>query len=120
MYNVRVSAEFSANIYERYNSSGTERREGDLSEIHVADIYHRKFFLSTKQKANYFPFCHCMTRNFFLLRVISFLSQFNQNIEISVILSQQIENSNDFKNMKHQKERKHEKLFIMPRRKKLH
>ncbi|CAF4536677.1 unnamed protein product, partial [Rotaria socialis] len=40
MYNVRVSAEFSANIYERYNSSGTERREGDLSEIHVADIYH--------------------------------------------------------------------------------
>jgi hypothetical protein len=44
MYNVRVSAEFaSANINDPSYSSGTTRREGDLSEIHVADIYRRKF-----------------------------------------------------------------------------
>ncbi|CAF1146528.1 unnamed protein product [Rotaria sordida] len=42
MYNVRVSAEFSsANHYDPSHTSGTTRREGDLSEIHVADIYHR-------------------------------------------------------------------------------
>jgi hypothetical protein len=42
MYNVRVSAEFSdMNIND---PSHTSRREGDLSEIHVADIYRRKFF----------------------------------------------------------------------------
>ena len=41
MYNVRVSAEFlSANTND---PSGTVRRLGDLSEIHVADIYRRKF-----------------------------------------------------------------------------
>lgn len=39
MYNVRVSAEFSnTNMNDPLHSS---RREGDLSEIHVADIYHR-------------------------------------------------------------------------------
>jgi len=37
MYNVRVSAEFS-------NLNGTSRRDGDLSEIHVADIYRRTKF----------------------------------------------------------------------------
>jgi hypothetical protein len=43
MYNVRVSAEFSyANINDPSYSSGTMKREGDLSEIHIADIYHRK------------------------------------------------------------------------------
>ncbi|CAF2956223.1 unnamed protein product [Rotaria sp. Silwood2] len=42
MYNVRVSAEFSsASLYDPSYASGTTRREGDLSEIHVADIYHR-------------------------------------------------------------------------------
>ncbi|CAF3910060.1 unnamed protein product [Rotaria sp. Silwood2] len=42
MYNVRVSAEFSTtNINDPLHSSGTTRREGDLSEIHVADIYRR-------------------------------------------------------------------------------
>lgn len=46
MYNVRVSAEFSStNIHDPSGSTGTTRREGDLSEIHVADIYHRKFHL---------------------------------------------------------------------------
>jgi fibronectin type 3 domain-containing protein len=39
MYNVRVSAEFS-----NTNLNGTARREGDLSEIYVADIYRRKFY----------------------------------------------------------------------------
>lgn len=44
MYNVRVSAEFSnSNSNDPLYTSGTTRREGDLSEIHVADIYHRKF-----------------------------------------------------------------------------
>ena len=44
MYNVRVSAEFSStNIYDPTYTSSTTRREGDLSEIHVADIYRRKF-----------------------------------------------------------------------------
>jgi hypothetical protein len=43
MYNVRVSAEFSsANSNDPSFISGTARREGDLSEIHVADIYRRK------------------------------------------------------------------------------
>jgi hypothetical protein len=42
MYNVRVSAEFSDSVY----TSGTIRREGDLSEIHVADIYRRKFLIN--------------------------------------------------------------------------
>ena len=37
MYNVRVSAEFV-----NTNLNETTRREGDLSEIHVADIYRRK------------------------------------------------------------------------------
>jgi len=43
MYNVRVSAEFS-----NTNLNGTARREGDLSEIHVADIYRRKSCLVFK------------------------------------------------------------------------
>lgn len=43
MYNVRVNAEFSsANNYDPLHPSGTSQREGDLSEIHVADIYRRK------------------------------------------------------------------------------
>jgi hypothetical protein len=43
MYNVRVNAEFSStNIHDPLHTSGTTRREGDLSEIHVADIYRRK------------------------------------------------------------------------------
>lgn len=43
MYNVRVSAEFSnTNTNDQLYSSGTTRREGDLSEIHVADIYRGK------------------------------------------------------------------------------
>ena len=43
MYNVRVSAEFSyANINDPSHISGTMRWEGDLSEIHIADIYRRK------------------------------------------------------------------------------
>jgi hypothetical protein len=47
MYNVRVSAEFSPpNIHDPLYQSGTTRREGDLSEIHVADIYRRKFLFS--------------------------------------------------------------------------
>jgi hypothetical protein len=45
MYNVRVSAEFS-----NTNLNGTARREGDLSEIYVADIYRRKFCLISKIK----------------------------------------------------------------------
>ena len=44
MYNVRVSAEFlNTNINDPLNTSETTRRKGDLSEIHVADIYGRKF-----------------------------------------------------------------------------
>jgi hypothetical protein len=43
MYNVRVSAEFSnANVNDALYTAGTMRREGDLSEIHVADVYRRK------------------------------------------------------------------------------
>jgi hypothetical protein len=43
MYNVRVSAEFSSTpIHDPLYSSSPTRREGDLSEIHVADIYRRK------------------------------------------------------------------------------
>lgn len=43
MYNVRVSAEFSnTNINDPLHSS---RREGDLSEIHVADIYRRSKYI---------------------------------------------------------------------------
>ncbi len=43
MYNVRVNAEFApTNIHDSLHASGTTRREGDLSEIHVADIYRRK------------------------------------------------------------------------------
>lgn len=38
MYNVRVSAEFV-----NTNLNETTRREGDLSEIHVADIYRREY-----------------------------------------------------------------------------
>lgn len=37
MYNVRVSAEFA-----NTNVNETMRRDGELSEIHVADIYRRK------------------------------------------------------------------------------
>ena len=43
MYEVRVSAEFA-----NTNLNGTARREGDLSEVYVADIYRRKF-LKIKQ-----------------------------------------------------------------------
>jgi hypothetical protein len=43
MYNVRVNAEFSStNMDDPLHVSGTTRREGALSEIHVADIYRRK------------------------------------------------------------------------------
>ncbi len=45
MYNVRVSAEFS-----NTNFNGTSKREGDLSEIHVADIYRRMFLFVLKCK----------------------------------------------------------------------
>ncbi|CAF3445160.1 unnamed protein product [Rotaria socialis] len=49
MYNVRVSAEFSNTIInDPLHSSGTTRREGDLSEIRVADIYRH-----AKQVVNY-------------------------------------------------------------------
>ncbi|CAF1226377.1 unnamed protein product [Adineta ricciae] len=42
MYNVRVSAEFSsANIHDPHYVPGTSSREGELSEIQVADIYRR-------------------------------------------------------------------------------
>lgn len=44
MYNVRVSAEFSlSNPNDPSYAPGMGQREGDRSEIHVADIYHRKF-----------------------------------------------------------------------------
>ena len=43
MYNVRVNAEFSStNIYDPSYAPSSTRRQGDLSEIHVADIYRRK------------------------------------------------------------------------------
>ena len=44
MYNVRISAEFSSNNIQdpSYPISPT-RREGDLSEIKVVDVYRRKF-----------------------------------------------------------------------------
>ncbi|CAF0990930.1 unnamed protein product [Adineta steineri] len=42
MYNVRVNAEFSSlNSHDPLHTSGTSPREGDLSEIQVADIYRR-------------------------------------------------------------------------------
>ena len=44
MYNVRVSAEFSnMNTNDPSYAPGTSPREGDLSDIHVADVYHREF-----------------------------------------------------------------------------
>ena len=58
MYNVRVSAEFSnTNINDPLYTSQTIRREGDLSEIYVADIYRRKstiklFTLNESMKRN--------------------------------------------------------------------
>jgi len=70
MYNVRVSAEFSStNIDDPLHVSGTTRREGDLSEIHVADIYRRK------KKFSFFLLIYCVTdKNFFFLRChVSFL-----------------------------------------------
>ena len=43
IYNVRVSAEFSnTNINDPLFTSQTIRREGDLSKVHIADIYRRK------------------------------------------------------------------------------
>ena len=44
MYNVRVSAEFSSatNANDPTYAPGLARREGDLSEIHVADIFRRE------------------------------------------------------------------------------
>ena len=48
MYNVRVSAEFlNANINDPLYTSGTMKREGDLSEVHVADIYRRKLTIDS-------------------------------------------------------------------------
>ncbi|CAF1133263.1 unnamed protein product [Adineta ricciae] len=42
MYNVRVSAEFSnINMNDPSHAIGTSPREGYLSDVHVADIYHR-------------------------------------------------------------------------------
>lgn len=47
MYNVRVSAEFSSNnVNDPLRPSAPTRREGDLSEIQVADIYRRELTLS--------------------------------------------------------------------------
>lgn len=44
MYKVRVGAEFSSShLYDPNYSSSLSRREGDLSEIHVVDIYRREF-----------------------------------------------------------------------------
>ena len=44
MYNVRVSAEFSnIDMNDPSHAIGTSPREGHLSDVHVADIYHRKF-----------------------------------------------------------------------------
>jgi hypothetical protein len=43
MYNVRVSAEFSNTDIN--DPTHTSRREGDLSEIHVADIYRRTKYI---------------------------------------------------------------------------
>ena len=46
MYNVRVSAEFSStNLYDPAYTASSTRREGDLSEIHVADVFRRKSIL---------------------------------------------------------------------------
>ena len=61
MYNVRVNAEFSSsNIHDPHYIPGTSSREGELSEIQVADIYRRK-------SANCESlFCgYCMTENGF-------------------------------------------------------
>ncbi|CAF1023620.1 unnamed protein product [Adineta steineri] len=42
MYNVRVNAEFSnTNMNDPSYASGTSPREGDLSDIQVADVFHR-------------------------------------------------------------------------------
>lgn len=49
MYNVRVSAEFSSATAA---DSGTSSREGELSEIQVADIYRRKCARSHRLLAN--------------------------------------------------------------------
>jgi hypothetical protein len=63
MYNVRVNAEFSpTNIHDPSYTSGTSPREGDLSEIHVVDIYRRKFLKTSS---------YCMTENVFFLDVMS-------------------------------------------------
>jgi hypothetical protein len=81
MYNVRVSAEFApTNLHEPPYSSGTTRREGDLSEIHVADIYRRKifFFLFYKKKKKRKV---CVTKTF-LLFFMSCLFLFSQLIKV--------------------------------------
>ena len=84
MYNVRVSAEFSpTNIHDPLHASGTTRREGDLSEIHVADIYRRKasfaFFSSFIKNV-------CVTKIFYFMSCLFFPS-INESIRIVVILS---------------------------------
>ena len=102
MYNVRVSAEFSStNIHDPLNALGTSRRDGDLSEIHVADIYRRKildfFFLFSKKrirKTIFFLSSFCVTENsvfsffFLLLHVmsLSFFSSIKQSRGIEIIL----------------------------------
>jgi len=69
MYNVRVNAEFSStNIQDPLHVSGTTRREGDLSEIHVADIYRRKekffFFFDLLRDKNFFFLSLCHVSSF--------------------------------------------------------
>jgi hypothetical protein len=88
MYNVRVNAEFSStNIHDPLHISGTTRREGDLSEIHVADIYRRKKRDREKKK----PFSYCVTENAFSL-LVPFMSclfssfSINQSRGIEIIL----------------------------------
>jgi len=75
MYNVRVNAEFSStNIHDPLHISGTTRREGALSEIHVADIYRRKkrdrekknLFILRDRKC-FFYFSSLYVMSFFLL-----------------------------------------------------
>ena len=71
MYNVRVNAEFSStNIHDPLHTSGTTRREGDLSEIHVADIYRRKM-----KKKTFFLWLYCVTENFPSCHVLFLFSQ---------------------------------------------
>jgi len=71
MYNVRVNAEFSpTNTHDPSYTSGTSPREGDLSEIHVVDIYRRKFlkifFLLHDRKC---LFSRCHVSFFFLVSI---------------------------------------------------